>query len=101
MTDPRIARRQLVERHTREIDNAIEAHRVRMQTMMDRQRLELAELMLEEDPRIKPLDVIAKMKASLEQCQLGEFPGTADYDDAACLIRMLDRLAAEKFTTHD
>lgn len=101
MTDPRIARRQLVERHTREIDNAIEAHRVRMQTMMDRQRLELAELMLEEDPRIKPLDVIAKMKASLEQCQLGENPGGADYQDCACLIRMLDRLAKEKFPITD
>lgn len=99
MTDARTARRKLVEKHKREIDNAIEAFSSRMQTMMDRQRLELAELMLEEDPRIKPLDVIAKMKAALEQSQLGEFPGTADYEDAACLIRMLDRLAAEKFTT--
>lgn len=101
MTDPRIARRQLVERHTREIDNAIEAHRVRMQTMMDRQRLELAELMMTEDPRIKPLDVIERMKASLEQMQLGENPSGADYQDCACLIRMLDRLAKEKFPITD
>lgn len=99
MSDARTARCQLVERHSREIENAVEAFRVRMQAMIDRQRQELAEIMLEEDPRIKPLDVIAKMKAALEQSQLGEFPGTADYDDAACLIRMLDRLAAEKFTT--
>jgi len=101
MTDPRIARRQLVERHTREIDNAIEAHRVRMQTMMDRQRLELAELMLEEDPRIKPLDVIAELKSRLQSCMAGECPGTADYSDCADLVRMLDRYAEEKFTISD
>ena len=101
MTDPRIARRKLVERHTREIDNAIEAHRVRMQTMMDRQRLELAELMLEEDPRIKPLDVIAELKARLQSCMAGENPESADYADSACLIRMLDRYAEEKFPITD
>lgn len=101
MSDARTARRLLVERHTREIDNAVEAFRARMQTMMDRQRLELAELMFKEDPRVKPLDVIDQMKAQLQSCMAGENPGSADYSDCACLIRMLDRLAAEKFTTTD
>lgn len=94
------SRKAMIARHVQEIERAVESHKARMVSIMERQNLELMELMLVEDPRQKPHDVIAMLKASLQQSMLGEFPGNAEYEDAVCLIRMLDR-HAQKFPTVD
>lgn len=88
-------RTAMIARHRREIEQIADMYKARMARLIDDQRLEMMELMLVEDPRQKPHDVIAMLKASLKQSMLGEFPGNAEYEDAACLIRMLDRMAAK------
>lgn len=95
------SRKAMIARHVKEIENAVDCHKARMASMMERQRLELIELMLVEDTRQKPHDLIALMISQMRDCIAGENPGTADYSDGLAIIRMLERFAAEKLPAVD
>ncbi len=87
-------RKQLIARHAEEVERAIESHKSRMVVMMERQRLELVELMLTEKPQAFALDVIEILKRPLyETIQLE--PQLADAEDARWIIRQLDELAGK------
>lgn len=89
-------RKALIARHAQEVERAVDAHKARMASMMERQRLELVELMLEESPQAFALDVIEILKRPLYQTMEAE-PGLVDAEDARWMVRRLDELA-EKIT---
>lgn len=95
------SRKAMIARHVQEIERAMESHKARMVSMMERQNLELMELMLVEDTRQKPHDLVALMISQMQRDIAGEPPGTADYADGIAIIRMLERFAAEKLPTVD
>lgn len=92
-------RKAMIARHVQEVERAVDGHKAHMASLMERQRLELIELMLVEDTRQKPHDVIALLRNQLEGWRRGENPGSAEYEDATWLLRQLRDFEAEKFTT--
>ena len=95
------SRKAMIARHVKEIENAVDCHKARMANMMERQRLELIELMLVEDTRQKPHDLIALLISQMRQSISCEYPSTADYQDGVAIIRMLEQYAAEKLPAVD
>lgn len=95
------SRKAMIARHVHEFEQAVGAHRNHLATLVERQRLEMMELMLVEDTRQKPNDLIALMISDMKQCIAGENPGGADYQDGMGIIRMLERFAAEKLPDKD
>ena len=95
------SRKAMIERHAKEIENAVDSHKARMTSMMERQQLEFIELMLVEDTRQKPHDMIALMIARMRENIAGESPSSADYSDGMAIIRVLERFAAEKLPAVD
>lgn len=90
------SRKVMLARHTQEIEREVDRHKACMVSMMERQRLELIKLMLVEDTRQKPHDLIAVMTSQMRRDIAGEHPGSAEYFDGMAIIRMLERFAAEK-----
>lgn len=90
-------RRALIARHAQEIETAVDDHRARMASLMERQRLELIELMLVEDTRQKPHDVIELLRAQFKDWMEGEYPCSAEYADAEWLLRILNSFEADTF----
>lgn len=93
-------REAMIARHAEEIERAVKQHQSVLTHMMERQHLELIELMLVEDPRQKPNDVIDLLRKEARDWMFGEAPCSAEYCDGEEMLRLLDRFAA-KLPTQD
>ena len=91
------SRKAMIARHVQEVELAVDVHKSHMASMMERQRLELIELMLVEDTRQKPHDVIELLQNRLEGRKRGECPGSVEYEDTTWLLRILNDFSAAKF----
>lgn len=56
------SRKAMIARHASEIERVVKQHQSTLTHVMERQRLELIELMLVEDTRQKPHDVIDQLR---------------------------------------
>lgn len=90
------SRKAMIARHTQEIEREVDRHKACIANMMQRHHLELIELLLLEDTRQKPHDIIALMVSQMHRNIAGENPGSAEYFDGMAIVRMLERFAAEK-----
>ena len=94
-------RKAMIARHTQEIERAVEEHKARMVNLMEHHRLELIKLMLTEDTRQKPHDVIELLRAQFKDWMEGECPCSAEYTDAEWLLRILNSFESDKFPARE
>lgn len=85
-------RSELIKKQNEELQRTLDMHQHTITRMVERHRLQLAELMISEMPNEKINDVLSLLRSPLLQLMKEEHPGTADYEDARWYLRRLDEL---------